>query len=78
MANIHIYVLSDCRQIKWAGDVSEELTISQIKQHEKKRDVLKTNTQKYPNRPYSKTIMLENIKWVSRSSHVFCLNLTFP
>ena len=62
MANIHSYVLSDCRQTKWAGDTSEELTITQIKQHEKKRDILKTNTQKYPNRPYSKVIMMENIK----------------
>ena len=62
MANVHSFVLQDCRQTKWAGDTSEEVTLTQVKVHEKKKDQLKHTTVKMPNRPYSKAIMLENIK----------------
>ena len=61
MANIHSYVLSDCKQNKWAGDTAEELSLTEIKVIEKKNQ-LKTVQVKKPNRPYSKTLMLENIR----------------
>ena len=62
MANIHSYVLSDCRQNKWAGDTSDEIQLTQVKVHEKKKDQLKITQLQLPNRPYSKSIMMENIK----------------
>ena len=62
MAGIHSFVLEECRQNKWAGDTSDEVTLMQVKVHEKKKDQLKTTPLKLPNRPYSKSIMLENIK----------------
>ena len=38
MANIHSFVLHDCRQTKWAGDTAEEITLTQVRQtnHSKK------------------------------------------
>ena len=30
MANIHSFVLHDCRQTKWAGDTSDEITVTQV------------------------------------------------
>ena len=62
IANIHSYVLADCRQTRWVGDTSDEVTLTQFKQHEKKRDIVKSTTHTLPNRPYTKNIMLENIK----------------
>jgi hypothetical protein len=62
MANIHSFVLQDCRQSKWAGDTSEELTLNEVKINEKKKELLKVQPRTMPNRPYSKAIMLESIK----------------
>ena len=62
MANVHSFVLQDCRQSKWAGDTSEEISLSEVKINEKKKEQLKIQSRKMPNRPYSKAIMLENIK----------------
>ena len=62
MANIHSYVLEECRQNKWAGDTSEEVQLTQFKLQDKKKDVYKSSVVTLPNRPHSKTIMLENIK----------------
>lgn len=64
MSNIHSFVLTDCRQTKWAGDTSDDLQLTQVKVHEKKKDQLKTTVLRLPNRPYSKAIMMENIKLV--------------
>lgn len=62
MANIHSFALQDCRQTKWAGDTNDEITVTQVKINDKKKDQLKVTSQKMPNRPYSKAIMLENIR----------------
>lgn len=64
IANIHSFVLQDCRQVKWVGDTSPEITLNEIKVNEKKKDQLKTQSRTLPNRPYSKALMLENIKCV--------------
>ena len=62
MANIHSYVLEECRQNKWAGDTSEEVQLTQFKLQDKKKETLKSSVVTMPNRPHSKSIMLENIK----------------
>jgi hypothetical protein len=62
LANIHSFVLRDCRQLPWAGDLSPEITINKIKYHEKKKDQIKIEAVKVPNLPYSKTILHERIK----------------
>ena len=62
MANIHSYLLAECRQNKWAGDTSPEVQLTQVRVHEKKKDQLKQQVLTLPNRPYSKTVMMENIK----------------
>ncbi len=62
MANIHSFVLSDCRQTRWAGDMSDEVTLTQTKLVDKKKDQLKSTQVTLPNKPYSKSILLENIR----------------
>lgn len=62
LANIHSFVLRDCKQLPWAGDLNPEVTLSTVKAHEKKKDQLKIQTVKVPNLPYSKTILHERIK----------------
>lgn len=57
MANIHSFVLMDCRQMKEFGDTSEEVAVSQSRNAKKDQD--KTVL---PNKPYSRSIMLENIR----------------
>ncbi|KAK3577475.1 hypothetical protein CHS0354_032326 [Potamilus streckersoni] len=62
LANIHSFVLRDCRQMPWAGDLNPEITLSSITQHEKKKDQLKVSTVKVPNLPYSKVILHDRIR----------------
>ncbi|XP_052089132.1 uncharacterized protein LOC127725852 isoform X10 [Mytilus californianus] len=62
LANIHSFVLRDCRQLPWAGDLSPEITINKIKVLEKKKEQFKVEAVKVPNLPYSKTILHERIK----------------
>ncbi|GFN75495.1 dynein beta chain, ciliary [Plakobranchus ocellatus] len=62
LANIHSFVLRDCKQMPWAGDVSTEITMTTVKVHEKKKDQLKVQTVSVPNLPYSKVILQERIK----------------
>jgi len=62
VANIHSYVLNECRQTKWAGSFDETILLTSVKTNDKKKDVVKSQTLTLPNRPYSKAIMLENIR----------------
>ncbi|XP_076466964.1 uncharacterized protein LOC143298129 [Babylonia areolata] len=62
LANIHSFVLRDCKQLPWAGDLNPEVTLSTVKVHDKKKDQLKVQTVKVPNLPYSKTILQERVK----------------
>lgn len=65
LANIHSFMLRDCKQLPWAGDLSPEITLSTVKVHDRKKDQVKVQTSKVPNLPYSKTILHERIKYVS-------------
>jgi dynein heavy chain len=60
MANIHSFVLMDCRQMKEFGDTSEEVAVSQSRNAKKDQD--KAQPTVLPNKPYSRSIMLENIR----------------
>ncbi|CAL1527205.1 unnamed protein product [Lymnaea stagnalis] len=62
LANIHSFVLRDCKQMPWAGDVSANISMTTIKVHEKKKDQLKYQTDNVPNLPYSKVILHERIR----------------
>ena len=62
LANIHSFVLQDCRQAQWTGDTNSKINLNQVKVNEKKRDQLKSSVVELENRPYSKAILLENIK----------------
>ena len=62
LANIHSLVLEHCDQALFTGDTREEIDMMLVKPHEKKKDQLRTVTEKMKNRPYSKAILLENIK----------------
>ncbi|CAH1226669.1 DNAH5 [Branchiostoma lanceolatum] len=72
MANIHSYVLQDCRQIPWAGNMEETVSLTMCKRDSKK-DQYKTQMLELPNLPYSKSIMHERIllqhKGDSKVSH---------
>ncbi|XP_060567478.1 dynein axonemal heavy chain 5-like [Ruditapes philippinarum] len=48
-------------RMPWAGDLSPEITLSSVKQHEKKKEQLKVTSAKVPNLPYSKLILNERI-----------------
>lgn len=74
LANIHSFVLRDCKQLPWAGDLNPETTLSTVKAHDKKKDQLKVQTVKVPNLPYSKTILYERIKQRHRNSSVAAKN----
>lgn len=62
LANIHSFVLRDCKQTIWAGDQSPEVTMIQVSINERKKEQIKTKTLKVPNLPYSKIMLLEQIK----------------
>lgn len=63
LANIHSFVLRDCAQLPWAGDLSEEININQVKVEKKKdQQIVKFLPAKLPNLPYSKVILQERIK----------------
>ncbi|XP_059166583.1 dynein axonemal heavy chain 8-like [Physella acuta] len=68
LANIHSFVLRDCKQMPWAGDVSTTISMTTIKVHEKKKDQLKYQTDNVPNIPYSKVILQERIRLNHRDS----------
>ncbi|XP_070190368.1 uncharacterized protein [Littorina saxatilis] len=74
LANIHSFVLRDCKQLPWAGDLNPEVTLSTVKVHDKKKDQLKVQTVKVPNLPYSKTILSERIKRRHRDKSVTAKN----
>ncbi len=63
MSDIHFYMLKECRQIPWAGSLDKEIKITQTKIVEKKKEqITKTITISIPNWPYSKNILIEQIK----------------
>ncbi|XP_041355189.1 dynein gamma chain, flagellar outer arm-like isoform X3 [Gigantopelta aegis] len=62
LANIHSFVMRDCKQMPWAGDLGPDVNLSVVKVNEKKKDQLKVHFMKVPNFPYSKTILQERIK----------------
>ncbi|CAH1799095.1 unnamed protein product [Owenia fusiformis] len=62
LANIHSFILRDCKQMPWAGDLADEVSITQVKVIDKKKDILKTTNLKVRNMPYSKHMLLEHIK----------------
>ncbi|WAR07684.1 DYHG-like protein [Mya arenaria] len=70
LANIHSFVLRDCRQMPWAGDLNPEISLTAVKQHEKKKDQLKVSSSKVPNLPYSKVILHERIRVKHRGNEI--------
>ncbi|XP_067674368.1 uncharacterized protein [Haliotis asinina] len=77
LANIHSFVLRDCKQMPWAGELSPEISLNTVKVTEKKKDQLKVMTLKVPNLPYSKTILHERIKLQHRDTSVPAKNEVF-
>ncbi|KAK6987321.1 dynein heavy chain 5 axonemal, partial [Biomphalaria glabrata] len=66
LANIHSFVLRDCKQIPWAGDVNATVNMTSFKVNEKKKDQLKFSLATVPNLPYSKVILHERIRFNHR------------
>ncbi|ESO89151.1 hypothetical protein LOTGIDRAFT_229063 [Lottia gigantea] len=62
LANIHSFVLRDCKQMPWAGELGPDINMTMFRVNEKKKDQLKLSTVKVPNLPYSKLILQERIK----------------
>lgn len=62
LANIHSFILRDCKQTIWAGDQSSEVQMVQVSINERKKEQIKHKQLKVPNLPYSKLILLEQIK----------------
>ncbi|XP_071504103.1 dynein axonemal heavy chain 5-like [Diadema antillarum] len=61
LSNIHSFILRDCNQIPWAGSVEEKVKLTTLKLHGKK-ELVKVQTQKVDNLPYTKLTMKERIK----------------
>lgn len=62
MADMHSFMLQECKQTKFAGDMAEQIQVSQSKPSDKKKDP-KNQVVTIPNRPHSKAIMMENIRY---------------
>jgi len=62
LANIHSYILRDCKQTVWAGDQAAEVQMVQVSINERKKEQIKYKQLKVPNLPYSKMILLEQIR----------------
>ena len=62
LANIHSFVLRDCKQTPWAGELSEQVHMTQVAVNERRKELIRVKTLKLPNLPYSKLIMHEHIK----------------
>ncbi|XP_052708586.1 uncharacterized protein LOC128183562 isoform X10 [Crassostrea angulata] len=78
LANIHSFVLRDCAQLPWAGDLSEEININQVKVEKKKdQQIVKFLPAKVPNLPYSKVLLQERIKLQHRSDNMKAKNETY-
>ncbi len=62
---MHTCMLRDqCRQLPFVGDWNEEITLMDVKLVDKKKDVMKATPTKLPNRPYSKSILLEHLRYI--------------
>lgn len=62
LANIHSYILRDCHQTSWAGEQSAEVSMIQVSINERKKEQIKHKQIKVPNLPYSKLMLLEQIR----------------
>ena len=65
MSEIHLYMLSECRQIPWTGSSDKDIKLQQTKLVDKKQkqdQPPKSVTVSMPNWPYSKNILQELIK----------------
>lgn len=62
LANIHSFLLRDCKQTIWAGDQSPEISLVQVSINERKKEQIKLKPLKVPNLPYSKVMLLEQIR----------------
>jgi dynein heavy chain len=61
---IHSFMLKECKQLNWAGNMEKELKITHTKIIEKKKEqIQKTYTVSVPNWPYSKSILQEQIRY---------------
>lgn len=62
LANVHSFILRDCKQTVWAGDQSTEVSMVQVSINERKKEQIKHKQLKVPNLPYSKMMLLEQIR----------------
>ena len=62
MANIHSFMLQECKQTRWVGLMADEVQINELKMVDKKKEQQKSQAVSVPNRPYAKSIMMENIR----------------
>lgn len=62
MARIHDFILEDCYQLGSAGFGGKEIVLNNVRVLEKKKDQMKITASKLPNRPYTKSIVLEHIR----------------
>ena len=66
LANVHSFVLRDCKQVPWAGDMTPDVTLSIGVMNERRKEQLKMEVVKVPNLPYGKSILQERIRYVKR------------
>lgn len=74
LANIHSFALRDCKQMPWAGILANEIPMVQVSLFEKRKgeQQLRHKNVKMPNLPYSKSILLEHIRYEFRKENRLC------
>ncbi|XP_064629693.1 uncharacterized protein LOC135488785 isoform X2 [Lineus longissimus] len=78
LANIHSEILVQTNQMPWAGQTEDSISLTSVKMNEKKKDqIRKTELKNLKNFPYSKAIILENIKLIHQDPHVKGKNQVF-
>ena len=62
-AEMHMAMMRDqCHQLEFVGEVTDEVSLNEVRVVDKKKDTLKTVQLRLPNLPYSKSLLLEHIR----------------
>ena len=65
-AEMHTAMMRDqCHQLEFVGEVTDEVNLNEVRIADKKKDILKTVQLRLPNLPYSKSLLLEHIRYSS-------------
>lgn len=69
-AEMHAAMLREqCQQLEFVGEVADEVLLNEVRVADKKKDILKTVQLRLPNMPYSKSLLLEHIRYANDNAN---------